>query len=343
MEDGVGPARPSKGDGTVEYRRLGNTGLRVSAIGLGTNMFGGKSDAQRSIRTLAAAVESGVTLIDTANIYTGGASEKIIGEALAGPLRSERDRLVIATKVGLRAAEGPNGSGSSRMHIQGEVEKSLRSLKTDRIDLLWIHTFDAETALDETLSTLDALVRSGKVRYVGCSNHRGWEMMKALWTSDRHHLVRYQAIQVSYSLADRVVEREVLPAARDQGLGVVTYFPLAGGVLTGKYLGGQIPEDSRAAFSAGLREKASAEPFVGVAEMALEVAKEIGATPAQVALAWLLGRRGVSSAIAGASGPEQAAENTKASDITLTDEAGDRLDRASDVFRWLPPFGDFRL
>lgn len=326
----------------MKYRSLGHTGLKVSVLGLGTNSFGGRAEPKASTAVLERAVERGVNLIDTANIYTGGRSEAVIGDALASSLKSVRDRLVVATKVGLRVGDGPNESGSSRFHIQHEVEKSLVRLKTDVIDLLWIHTFDPATPLEETLMTLDGLVRQGKVRYVGCSNYRAWETMKALGVSRAHHLVPYQALQLSYSLADRWIESEAVPLALDQGLGIVAYFPLAGGVLAGRYLGGKIPEDSRAARSS-FREKVLMPAYQEIGAAVADVAREVGATSSQVSLAWLLQRPGVTSAIAGATRPEQVEENLGAVDLELPEEALARLDQASETFLGARRFGDFRL
>jgi aryl-alcohol dehydrogenase-like predicted oxidoreductase len=326
----------------MQYRRLGETGLRVSAIGLGTNSFGLRVDARRARAILEAAVDTGITLIDTANVYAHGQSEAIIGEALATTLRTRRDDLILATKAGMPVGDGPNDRGGSRRHLLREVDRSLSRLRVDHIDLFQVHTFDPETPLEETLCALDALVRAGKVRYVGCSNYRAWETVKALWVSDRLGLVRYQSVQLSYSLADRGVEREVLPLARDQGLGFLAYYPLAGGILTGKYEGGAVPPGSRAAVTPWLREKLQPE-YLELGRSVAAVARELGAAAAQVALAWLLTREEVSSVVVGASSPEEVRENQAAAELHLPEEARAKLERASEPFLWGRPFAEYRL
>jgi aryl-alcohol dehydrogenase-like predicted oxidoreductase len=325
----------------MHYRRLGTTGLRVSAIGLGTNAFGGRADASRTEAVLVAAVEAGVTLIDTANVYTGGQSETLIGQVLRGALKGRRDDLILASKAAMPTGPGPNERGATRYHLLREVEKSLTRLGTDYLDLFWVHTWDPETPLEETLSTLDALVRAGKVRYVGCSNYRAWETMKALGVSAEHHWVRYQAVQLSYSLADRVVEREVFPLLRNQGLGLVSYFPLAGGILTGKYQGGHVPEGSRADAAPAFRQQLK-EEYLTLADGVTRLAREAGVSPSQLALAWVLDHPEVSSAIAGATRPEQVQDNVAAADVVLTADVRAELDRLSERFRWSPPFGEYR-
>lgn len=204
----------------VEYRRLGNSGLRVSALGLGTNAFGKRADEAASTRIIHAAMDQGINFIDTANIYAGTESERIIGQALTG----RRENAVLATKAGLPRHDGPHGRGSSRYHLQQELEHSLRRLQTDYVDLYQIHTFDPHTPLDETLRTLDDMVTSGKVRYIGASNYAAWELMKALGISEHKGYVRYISTQTSYSLADRTPELELVPMCLDQGVGIIPYF-----------------------------------------------------------------------------------------------------------------------
>jgi aryl-alcohol dehydrogenase-like predicted oxidoreductase len=325
----------------MQYRRLGNSGFQVSAIGLGTNSFGGRADRAATMAVLERAVDLGITHIDTANNYTGGQSETLIGQALAGPLKARRPDLVIATKGGMPAGPGPNQRGATRQHLTTQVEQSLRRLQTDYIDLYWVHTWDPRTPLEETLSTLDALVRAGKIRYVGCSNYRAWETVKALSVSDRHSWVAYQASQLSYSLADRIAEREQFPMLRDRGLGLVAYFPLAGGILTGKYQGGAVPEDSRAASAPSFQNRLEAR-YLTLADAVVRIAGDLGATPAQVALAWALIRPEVSSAIAGATRAHQVEDNAAAAELTLPEEAVTELNQISEGFRWSPPFGDYR-
>lgn len=227
----------------MKYYRLGSSGLKVSALGLGTNSFGGRADEQTSTAIIHTAIENGITFIDTANIYTHTESERIIGQALEG----KRHEVVLATKAGLVKGEGPNQKGSSRYHLMQELENSLKRLQTDYVDLYQIHTFDPETPLEETLRALDDMVRSGKVRYIGASNYAAWELMKAIGISAKEGLNRYVSTQVSYSLADRTPERELVPMCLDQGVGIIPYFPLAGGILTGKYTSTvQAPAGSRA-------------------------------------------------------------------------------------------------
>ena len=326
----------------MQYRSLGFTGLKVSAIGLGTNSLGGRANAEASLAILERALDRGINLIDTANIYTNGQSETLIGQALSGPLKHRRDEMILATKAGMRIGDGPNQRGTSRRHLLQEVEKSLKRLNTDYIDLFQVHTWDPETSLEETLYTLDGLVRSGKVRYIGSSNYRAWESMKANQISREHHWVQFQSVQVSYSLADRTIEREILPMCRDQGMGVIAYYPLAGGILSGKYAGGRIPEGSRAAVDPRFQRRLQVE-YLALSEIVSQVAQEIGSTSSQVALAWLLTRPEASSAIVGASRPQQVEENAKAADLELPSNLLARLDEASDAFRWSPPFGDARL
>jgi len=324
----------------VQVRRLGRSGLEVSVLGLGTNAFGGRATAEDSRNVIAAALEHGITFIDTANIYTGGQSETIIGEALAG----RRHEAILATKAGLVAGKGPLDRGSSRYHLMRELEASLRRLRTDYIDLYQIHTFDPHTPLEETLRTLDDMVRSGKVRYVGASNYRAWELMKALAVSDRLGTERYVSVQPSYSLADRVPEDELVPLCLDQGVGVIAYFPLAGGLLTGKYAAGQEPPaDSRAAKSPAFgRKMLEGEHKMALAQGVTQIAGELGATPSQVALAWLIHQPAVSTAIAGATRVSQVEDNAKAADVQLDTGALERLDALSRPFL-LERFDEARL
>ncbi|MBW7460123.1 aldo/keto reductase, partial [Paenibacillus sepulcri] len=227
----------------MEYRYLGASGVKVSVLGLGTNSFGTRADREASMGIIHHALENGINFIDTANIYTKSESEKIIGEALEG----HRHQVVLATKAGLVKGDGPNERGSSRHHLMMELEASLKRLKTDYIDLYQIHTFDPNTPLEETLRALDDMVRAGKVRYIGASNYAAWELMKAIGISEKSGLNRFVSNQVSYSLADRIPENELVPMCLDQGVGIIPYFPLAGGILTGKYNSPEAaPEGSRA-------------------------------------------------------------------------------------------------
>lgn len=314
----------------MQVRHLGRSGLQVSVLGLGTNAFGGRATAHAAKDVIAASLSCGMTFIDTANIYTGGQSETIIGEALRG----RRHEATLATKAGLVAGPGPLDRGSSRLHLMRELEASLRRLQTDYIDLYQMHTFDAATPLEETLRTLDDMVRAGKVRYIGASNYRGWELMKALGLSDRLGLERYVSIQPSYSLADRVPEEELVPLCLDQGLGLIAYFPLAGGLLTGKYRpGAEPPPESRAAKAPAFGQKMlGSEARMALAAGVADMAHELSATPSQVALAWLIAQPAVATAIAGATRVEQVEENARAADLALDASALARLAELSRAF-----------
>jgi aryl-alcohol dehydrogenase-like predicted oxidoreductase len=323
----------------MEYRRLGNSGLRVSSLGLGTNAFGKRADDPTSIRIIHAALDQGINFIDTANIYAGTESERIIGQALMG----RRENAVLATKAGLPRHEGPNGRGSSRYHLQQELEHSLRRLQTDYVDLYQIHTFDPQTPLDETLRTLDDMVTSGKVRYIGASNYAAWELMKALGTSELKGYVRYISTQTSYSLADRTPELELVPMCLDQGVGIIPYFPLAGGILTGKYNGeAGVPSGSRAdtdpAFNRFLLEH-----NIKLGEQVSEKASAYGCSPSVLSLAWLLARPAVSTVIVGATSTEQLEHNLASLDMKLTNDMISELDQLSDSFRYGKPFATYRI
>ncbi|MDU0199448.1 aldo/keto reductase [Paenibacillus sp. MAH-36] len=317
----------------MRYRNLGTSGLEVSVLGLGTNAFGGRADKQTSIRVLHHAVDNGITFIDTANIYTGTKSEEIIGEAFEG----RRHEVLLATKVGIQLGEGPNSRGSSRQHILKELEGSLRRLRTDYIDLYQIHVFDPKTPLDETLRALDDLVTSGKVRYVGASNYAAWQMMKALSISEKERLVKYVSVQPGYSLVDRGVERELLPFCVDQGIGIIPYFPLAGGILTGKYSGGSVPSGSQLDVNPNfVRRVNSARVELG--EQVAKIASEIGTSATALSLAWLLHQPAVSTVIAGATREYQIDENLKAVNLELTEDVLKSLDELSKDFVYSPPF-----
>ncbi len=312
----------------MKHLPMGRTGVQVSAIGLGTNSFGGRADRATSVAILHRAMDAGITLIDTANIYTATQSETIIGEGLRG----RRDQVLLATKAGMKTGEGPNDGGSSRSHLTRELEASLRRLQTDYVDLYQIHTWDPATPLEETLRTLDDMVRSGKVRYIGVSNYAAWQLTKALWVSDRRGFVRFETAQPSYSLGDRAVERELVPLCQDQGIGLIAYFPLAGGILTGKYRRGQDPpKGSRAVSQPQFRARIT-DPQLRLAEEVGALASEIHCTPSQLALAWLIRQPAVCSAIAGATSVAQLDENLGALEVTLSGEVLARLDESSRAF-----------
>jgi aryl-alcohol dehydrogenase-like predicted oxidoreductase len=312
----------------MKYLPLGRTGVKVSAIGLGTNSFGGRADKAASLAILHRALDAGITLVDTANIYTATASEAIVGEGLKG----RREQAFLATKGGMRIGEGPNDAGSSRYHLLRELEGSLRRLQADYIDLYQVHTWDGDTPLEETLRALDDMVRSGKVRYIGTSNYSAWQLCKALWMSDRRNFVRFESVQPSYSLGERDVERELVPLCQDQGIGLIAYYPLAGGILTGKYRRGQEPpKGSRAQTQPHFAHRIS-DQNLRLAEEVAGLAGEVHCTPSQLALAWLIRQPAVCSAIAGATSVAQLNENLGALDVTLDEGVLARLDEVSRPF-----------
>ncbi|MFC5647943.1 aldo/keto reductase [Paenibacillus solisilvae] len=323
----------------MKYRRLGRSGLEVSLLGLGTNSFGKRADRDTSVQIIDYALENGINFIDTANIYANTESETIIGQALKG----KRHSVVLATKAGLVRGQGPNASGSSRYHLQQELENSLRRLNTDYIDLYQIHTFDPNTPLEETLSTLNDMVRSGKVRYIGASNYAAWELMKALGISEYKGYERFVSTQISYSLADRTPEQELIPMCVDQGVGIIPYFPLAGGILSGKY---------RVTEEAPLHSRVKTDPsfsrFLDEGNLALGqkvsgLGEELGYTPSSVSLAWLMDRPAISTVIVGATRIEQLEENLKSVDIRLEPALMQKLDEISSAFRYGKPFAFYRL
>ncbi|WP_042168997.1 aldo/keto reductase [Paenibacillus gorillae] len=323
----------------MKYNRLGNSGLHVSALGLGTNSFGSRADQQTSERIINVALDQGINFIDTANIYSATASETIIGSVIGG----RRSEVVLATKAGLPRGDGPNARGSSRFHLQSELEGSLKRLKTDYVDLYQIHTFDPYTPLEETLRTLDDMVRSGKVRYIGASNYAAWELMKALGISDHLGLNRFVSMQTSYSLADRTPERELVPLCQDQGLGIIPYFPLAGGILTGKYgTDGSAPEGSRA------HKNPSFLSFFGERNLELgrnvsTLAKQLDSTASALSLAWLMHQPVVSTVIVGATSAPQLEDNLQSVSLDLQPENLKELDQISRSFRNGEPFALYRL
>lgn len=323
----------------MNYRRLGNSGLKVSQLGLGTNAFGKRADQGTSTRIIDHALDHGINFIDTANIYAGSESERIIGEALAG----KRHNVVLATKAGLVSGQGPNERGSSRYHLQQELEDSLKRLKTDYVDLYQIHTFDPNTPLEETLRTLDDMVSSGKVRYIGASNYAAWEIMKALGISELRGYARYVSTQTSYSLADRTPELELVPLCLDQGVGIIPYFPLAGGILTGKYgQGASTPSGSRAEtdpnFNRFLEDR-----NLKLGQQVSQLAAEHAHSPSALSLAWLMNRPAVSTVIVGATKTEQLDDNLKSLEIEIDEALGSSLDEISDDFVYGKPFATYRL
>lgn len=318
----------------MEYRQLGNSGLRVSVLTLGTMTFGGRgvfakvgrADLTEASRQIDRALDAGVNLIDTADSYSGGLSEEIVGQAMKGRL----DRALIATKARMPTGSGPNDAGLSRHHLIQACEASLRRLGTDHIDLYQVHAWDGLTPLEETLSALDALVRAGKIRYVGCSNYSGWHLMKALGVSDRTGTARFVSQQIHYSLQAREAEYELLPIAVDQGLGVLAWSPLAGGLLSGKYRRGvEPPAGSRRLSGWDEPPVRDEDRLYAVVDALVSLARDRDATPAQVALAWLLSRPAVTSLVIGVRSEEQLDQNLRAADLVLEPAELGRLDEVS--------------
>lgn len=302
----------------MEYRNLGSTGLKVSVAGIGCNNFGMRCDAARSAAVVHAALDQGINFFDTADVYGGARSEEILGQAIAG---RDRTDILIATKFAMPMGEGPLKKGASRQYVCSAVEASLRRLKTDYIDLYQQHAPDPSTPVEETLRALDDLVRAGKVRYFGNSNFSGWQIADADWTARHHGLNRYVTAQNHYNLLDRRIEKEVLPACRQFGLGLLPYFPLASGLLTGKYQRGKAaPEGTRLA-NFGERGKAAlSDQNFDVVEALDAFARDRGHTLLELALSWLASQPEVSSVIAGATRPEQVAANAQAVGWQLSKE-----------------------
>jgi aryl-alcohol dehydrogenase-like predicted oxidoreductase len=318
----------------VEYRQLGRSGLRVSVLALGTMTLGGRGNFGKTgtggvtdaRRLLDMCLDSGVNLIDTADVYSQGLSEEILGEAMAG----RRERLLVATKARFRMGDGPNDAGLSRHHLIAACDASLRRLRTDHIDLYQVHQWDGQTPLEETLEALDSLRRAGKVRYVGASNLSGWHLMKALAVAERTGAARFVSQQIHYTLQAREAEYELVPVSIDQGLGILVWSPLAGGLLSGKYRRSQpAPEGTRHFNNWGEPPIRDENKLYDIIEALVSVAEQRGVSAAQVALAWLLGRPAVTSLIVGARTTEQLADNLNAAALALTPEERASLDAAS--------------
>ena len=300
----------------MEYRRLGRSGLRVSVIGLGGNTFGRYADEQQTGRIVDAALDAGVNFIDTADIYGTGASEELLGKAIHG----KRDRLLIATKVGMQMSPAPNGTGSSRKRVIEGCEASLRRLNIEAIDLYQIHAFDPETPLDETLGALDDLVRAGKVRYIGCSNYAAWQVVHSLWISDRERFARFVSVQPEYNLLQRDVERELTPCCLEFGLGIIPFFPLAAGVLTGKYKPGEPPPEGTRGHNNPRFESRLQRATLEKVQRLDGWAHERGHSVGELALAWLASRPAVATIIAGTTRPEQVTANARSAEWKLSPE-----------------------
>jgi aryl-alcohol dehydrogenase-like predicted oxidoreductase len=318
----------------MDYRQLGHSGLRVSALTLGTMTFGGRghwtrvgaTEVDTATRQVDMCLDAGVNLIDTADVYSEGLSEEVVGKTLKG----RRDRVLVATKARFAMGDGPNDAGLSRHHLIRACEASLRRLGTDYIDLFQVHEWDGHTPLEETLSALDHLVNSGKVRYIGCSNYSAWHIMKALGISERKNLQRFISQQIHYSLQARDAEYELVPVALDQGVGILVWSPLAGGLLSGKYRRGQdMPEGSRHLTDWNEPPVHDEDQLYDIVDVLVEIGEARGVSAAQVALAWTLGRPGVATVVVGARTEEQLADNLGAVDLALDDDERARLDEVS--------------
>jgi len=310
----------------MDYRRMGRSGLKVSEICLGTMTFGHGADEAEAGRILDVCLDAGVNFIDTANSYNGGVTESILGNIL----RERRRRVVLASKVFNPMGDGPNDSGASRAHIMQAVEDSLRRLGTDYLDIYYLHHVDHDTPLEESLRALDDLVRQGKIRYAAVSNYEAWRLMDALWTSDSKGLARFEGYQPQYSLVVRDIEQEIVPVCEAKGLGVVVWSPLAGGYLTGKYQPGQDrATGSRSEEGWAFPQRFFHPDHTNVLATLLEVAAELGRSPAQVALRWVLDQGIVTSAIVGARNQAQIEETLQAVGWRLPDALRARLGTAS--------------
>jgi aryl-alcohol dehydrogenase-like predicted oxidoreductase len=324
----------------MKIKRLGRTGLKVSEICLGTMTFGQQCDEPTSHAIMDKAFEYGVTFFDTADVYPIGRTPEIAGrteEFIGNWLKGRREQIVLATKFFGEMGTGPNERGGSRKHILQAVEASLRRLQTDYIDLYQMHFVDFETPLDETLRALDDLVRGGKVRYIGCSNYPAWLLTKALWISDKLGLARFDSVQPRYNLLFRHIEAELLPLALDQGIGVISYNPLAGGVLTGRYKAGQpVEEGSRFALqNAGklYRSRYWQDAQMQAVDQLKQLCDERQVSITQVAVAWVLAQAGITSAIVGASKPDQLDQSLPAADLALDAQL---LEACDDIWYQLP-------
>ncbi|MDB5174398.1 MAG: putative oxidoreductase, aryl-alcohol dehydrogenase like protein [Phycisphaerales bacterium] len=327
----------------MDYRTLGRSGFKVPVLSLGTGTFGGggelfkawgQTDVQEATRLVDVCLDAGLTMFDTADVYSGGAAEEILGQAIKG----RRDQVIISTKGTFATGPGPNDVGSSRHHLTRAVEASLKRLGTDYIDLYQLHAFDALTPVEEALGTLDDFVRAGKIRYIGCSNFSGWHLMKSLAASDRYGLVRHVANQTYYSLIGRDYEWELMPLGLDQGVGAVVWSPLGWGRLTGKIRrGSPLPQTSRlqSKVATDMGPPVSDEYVFRVIDAIEDVAKEAGKSVPQVALNWLLQRPTVSNVIIGARNEEQLRQNLGAVGWNLTPAQVSKLDAASAV---TPPY-----
>ena len=302
----------------MNYRRLGTTGAKVSPLCLGTMMFGGPTDEAESVRIIHQALDLGINFVDTANMYVQGKSEEVVGRAI----KDRRQQVVLATKGRQKMGEGPNDKGASRLHLRRELDHSLRRLGTDYVDVYYVHAPDADTPIEETLRALDDAVRAGKVHYLACSNFRAWQLCEALWTSDKLNLHRFACVQPLYNIVNRDIEVELLPLCKAHGIGVVSYSPLARGILTAKYQPGQPPPPGSRASRNDARMKQAEWR-----DVSLEVSQKIaahcqrkGVAASQFALAWCLANPHLTSVILGPRTMEQFVDNVACLNVSIMPE-----------------------
>jgi aryl-alcohol dehydrogenase-like predicted oxidoreductase len=308
----------------MQFRQLGRSGLKVSVVGLGCNNFGGRSDEQASVRVIQAAVHCGITLFDTSDTYGGGKSEEYLGRALKG----SRDDVLIATKFGNSMGDSPYMAGGSRRYVHRAVEASLRRLDTDYIDLYQMHIPDPETPIEGTLSALDDLTRAGKIRYVGSSNFSGWQIADADWVAQSRGYERFISAQNHYNLLNRDAEREVVPACERFDIGILPFFPLASGMLTGKYhRNEEPPEGTRLAGSPRARERYFSDAGWDKVQKLTDFAEQRDLSLLQIAIGWLAAQPQISSVIAGATKPEQVEANVRAAEWVPSEEDLAEIDR----------------
>ena len=319
----------------MKYRLLGRSGLKVSVMTMGTMTFTharespvGAVGLEEARRQIDLCLDHGVNMLDTANFYSFGESEDIIGQALG----AKRQDVLLATKARLPMGKGPNESGNSRLHLIASCEASLRRLRTDHVDLFLLHQWDGETPLEETLSALDALVASGKVRYVGCSNFSGWHIMKALGVSERLGLQRFVAQQIHYTLQAREAEYELVPISLSEGLGIMVWSPIAGGLLSGKFRRGQGgPEGARHTLGRSDPPIRDEDALFEIIDAITAIADDRGVSGAQVALAWLLERPGIATVVIGGRNENQFRDSLAAVDLELTEDERRELDAVSEL------------
>lgn len=317
----------------MEYRTLGRTGLKVSAIAMGTFSFGGVGAFSRvasqgvaeARRLIDCCIDGGVNLFDTANMYSLGRSEEILGEALG----DKREKVLISSKARMRIGDGPNDEGTSRYHLIRECEASLKRLRTDHIDIYFMHEWDGVTPVEEMLSALDTLRQQGKIRYIGCSNYSGWHIMKALGVAEAKNLPRFVTQQIHYTLEAREAEYELMPISIDQGLGVMVWSPLAAGLLSGAFGRDKTPENSRQAAGWSEPPIRDRERLWTIVDALEGIARARGVTVAQVSLAWTLSRPAISSLVVGGLSEDQFRENIAAADLRLSEDELDTLNKVS--------------